>query len=144
MLDGMTSERMSLGQLDVGSVIASVTLSGVGLAVSTSEIGQNEIGSAVIGTANLATSAVTAAKEGFVGYGSPLTYGMRIEAGSSAMTAATSLWVVLSANFSKPPYIIDADNSAAGAVGIALVAPGSFLASGTNGTIFHWAAIGPA
>jgi hypothetical protein len=144
MFDGMESERMSLGQLDVGSVIATVTLSGVGLAVSTQEVGQNEIGSAVIGTANLATSAVTAAKEGFVGYGSPLTYGMRLEVGSSAMTAATSLWVLLSANFSKPPYVLNSDNSAGGAVGIALVAPGSFMASGTNATIFHWAAIGPA
>lgn len=164
MLDGMESERMSVGQLNVGSAIASVCLSGADLLIASakidateladSSVGYTEIGSSAVRTANLnsgcvaqlnlGSSVVGAANQCFLGYGSPLTYGMRIEAGSSAMTSATSLWVILSANFSKPPYIIDADNSAAGAVGIAAVAPGSFLASGTNGTIFHWAAIGPA
>jgi hypothetical protein len=184
MRDGMTQERLAVDQLDVGSAIASVVISGADLAVASSKVGATEIatsavtaakigsgavtqaklGSAVVGGANIAAAGITAANIGsnaitadriasnavgtleqtFIGTGSPPVYCSRMLHGSAAMTAATSLWVVFGDVFATDTPDVTTACNLAGDIDVFSVSNGSFLASGTNATVFYWTAIGSA
>ena len=129
MIDGMTSERMSVDQLDVGSCVASIVLSGASLAVAAAQIDATELAADSVGTS----------EQGFVGTGSPPSFDAKVLYGSSAMPAATSEWIVFGTTFGVLPSIAIGGNAA---VTITNENAGSFLASGANTTIYHWIAMG--
>ena len=144
MRDGMIRDEINAANIiTTGSVTAAV-ISGGTLAVASSQIDATELGSDSVDTAELVAGAVTAEESELIGSGSPPAWAHRILHGSAAMTAATSLWVVFGDVFATDtPDILTSCNKG-GDIDVFSVSNGSFLASGTNATVFYWSAMGSA
>jgi hypothetical protein len=144
MKDGMTSESFAVDQLDVGSAVASVVLSGASLAVASGQIDATELASSSVDSDELAAGAVITTKHALIGTGSPPVYCDRILHGSAAIPSATSVWVVFGDTFKTNTPDVLISGNVAGDVDIFEVSGSQFMASGTNATIFYWSAMGSA
>jgi hypothetical protein len=130
--DGMQRDELNVAHFATTGSITADAISGNSLAVSST-----------IAASELEASSVGTSEQAFVGTGSPPTYTSRVLYGSGAIPAATSAWVVFGDSFGDVPNIITGTNKG-GDVDVFSIDTGSFLVSGTNTTVYHWAAFGSA
>jgi hypothetical protein len=123
MKDGLASEEFKVGSL----------IAGVGSVTGALEVVES------ISAAEISANAIGASEQGFVGTGSPPNYQLGVLCGSSTMPSTTSVFVVFGQKFLGPPFVVA---GGASDVRVSAVVAGSFLASGANGVVFHWAAFG--
>lgn len=120
----------------------STTFSGTNAQFSAGQIDTSEIGSGAILEVNISGAQVGAAKQSFIGTGSPTGYGLSVQCGSSTFTN-TAVTVTFGTAFAAAPIAtITLLASGANHGYVTGTAAGSFVALGESGINFSWIAVG--